>query len=142
MFLLHLVQQGKCKVDSDTLELYKFKVFQVNTHGHLRCHIANNKKEYLHRLVMNPPAGYVVDHIDGDPSNNLRSNLRVVSQSENLFNTGNWSHNTSGVKGVSLNKRTGKYVAYIKIGGKNIHLGYYNSIESAARARELAERLR
>lgn len=38
---------------------------------------------YLHRLLMDPKPGEVVDHIDGDALNNTRENLRIVSQSEN-----------------------------------------------------------
>lgn len=38
---------------------------------------------YLHRLLLDPKPGEVVDHIDGNALNNSRANLRVVSHSEN-----------------------------------------------------------
>lgn len=41
---------------------------------------------YLHRAVACPPAGLVVDHIDGDTLDNRRSNLRVVTHRENCNN--------------------------------------------------------
>src|SRR3990167_2833786 len=41
---------------------------------------------YMHRVIMNAPSGLVVDHIDGNGLNNQRSNLRVVTARENLWN--------------------------------------------------------
>lgn len=40
----------------------------------------------MHRLIMNPPAGYVVDHINGDKLDNRRTNLRICTQLENTRN--------------------------------------------------------
>ena len=47
--------------------------------------------------------------------------------------------NTSGVTGVSWNKRRGKWEAYIQLQGQKIHLGLYDKIEDAAKARARAE---
>ena len=47
--------------------------------------------------------------------------------------------NTSGAKGVSLHKRSGKYMAYITLAGKRHYLGLFGTIEEAARARREAE---
>jgi hypothetical protein len=41
---------------------------------------------YVHRLIMAPPAGFVVDHIDGDGLDNTRANLRVCTHAQNLQN--------------------------------------------------------
>ena len=46
---------------------------------------------------------------------------------------------TTGVRGVSFNKRAGKYVAYVIFKRKHYHLGYYESLEGAAKARKSAE---
>lgn len=48
--------------------------------------------------------------------------------------------NTSGVKGVSFNKRTGKYRAYIYLRGKQKYLGDFSELEDAANARKEAEK--
>lgn len=47
--------------------------------------------------------------------------------------------NTSGVRGVSRVKRSGRWEAHIKVRGRKIHLGSYNTIEEAAEARHKAE---
>lgn len=44
------------------------------------------KAVFMHKLLAEAPSGHVVDHIDGDPMNNQRSNLRVASRSENALN--------------------------------------------------------
>lgn len=49
------------------------------------------------------------------------------------------SDNSTGVKGVYVNKRNGKYVAGIRLRGKKYWIGEYSSLEDARKARELAE---
>jgi hypothetical protein len=65
----------------------------------------------------------IIDHIDGDPLNNRISNLRISNTSLNAANKKTPSTNTSGLKGVSFVKSTGKWGAYIKINGKSKSLG-------------------
>ena len=47
------------------------------------------KNLWLHNELMQPPPGFVVDHIDGNPLNNCRNNLRVCSPSQNALNRSN-----------------------------------------------------
>lgn len=48
-------------------------------------------------------------------------------------------NNTSGVKGVSFHKRSGKWMAYITLAGKRRYLGIFGTVEEAAQARREAE---
>lgn len=80
-----------------------------------------------------PPDGLHVDHIDGDPTNNRWSNLRVCAPKENARNSKRPKSNTSGLKGVSLMKN-GKYRAFICVDRKQIHLGCYDDPASAHQA--------
>lgn len=82
-----------------------------------------------------------IDHIDGCRLNNCISNLRVVTNAENLRNAGISAANTSGITGVSWDKKRGKWHAFIRANTKNIHLGYYNNIDDAATARRRANEL-
>lgn len=73
----------------------------------------------------------MVDHIDLNRSNNAWRNLREVTNSENQMNTAIRSNNSSGRKGVSWNKREGRWRADIRIGGKKKTLGYFECPDMA-----------
>lgn len=88
----------------------------------------------LHRLLMEAPDGMHVDHIDGDGLNNRRENLRVVTHSENLHNRGPQSNNTSGFKGVTFCRSTGRWQAQISVRKVGRKLGRYDTPEEAALA--------
>ncbi len=94
----------------------------------------------LHRDVLGLTFGdgIVVDHIDRDPLNNRRSNLRVVPASANKQNTGSYRGASSSYRGVRWYKPLGKWAAQIKTGGKNVHVGYFNDEVAAAEAARAA----
>jgi len=87
----------------------------------------------LHRLITGAAADMAVDHINHDGLDNRRANLRVVSLQENNTNTTLMRTNQSGYKGVSRHV-CGKYRASLQIKRKHIHLGLFDTAESAARA--------
>lgn len=76
-----------------------------------------------------------IDHINGDRKNNKIENLRDVTQQENCRNLGMRSDNSSGHVGVAWFERDQRWRAYITVGGKQVHLGYYVSIGEAVAAR-------
>lgn len=108
-----------------------------NGTGHLVVNTLAGKK-LVHRLLWESvrasvPAGYEVDHINGNRKDNRIANLRLVSRTQNAENRHKpHKGNTSGVKGVSWYKRSGSYVAQICVGGKRITLGYRKTLEEAA----------
>jgi hypothetical protein len=93
----------------------------------------------MHRLIMDTPAGMDTDHINRNRLDNRRSNLRIVDRAQNNYNTGLWANNTSGHKGVSWNKRTKSWRAYIGGVKGRIELGHFKNIEDAIAARLEAE---
>ena len=66
-------------------------------------------------------------------------NCRWVDLFTQAHNKGINHNNTTGVKGVSYMKKTGKYRAYIMRYGERYHLGSYDTIEEASKARRAAE---
>lgn len=93
----------------------------------------------IHRLVMKAKKGETVDHIDGNPLNNTRSNLRLCSQSNNSKNQNLRVTNTTGFKGVSKHKYRKKYSVTITVNYKCISGGYFKrKIDAAKRYNELA----
>ena len=93
----------------------------------------------LHTYIMNPEYGYIVDHIDGDGTNNKIENLRVVSIFQNNMNKGTAKNNTSGYKGVCWNKEKQKWQSRIQIDKKQLFLGCFDDIQEAVEARKDAE---
>lgn len=81
-----------------------------------------------------------IDHINGDRSDNRLVNLRVVSRSENSKNQRIRSDNRSGVTGVSLRIRDGKWIARIHVDGKEKLIGKFDDLHNAIEARKSAER--
>lgn len=97
----------------------------------------NGKRVFLHRWLLNCPDDKVVDHINHNPLDNRRCNLRVVSQRVNLMNKRN---NTTSVPGVNYIKRDKTYRATIYVNNRLIHLGQSKDINVAIKLRKEAEK--
>lgn len=80
----------------------------------------------------------VVDHKDGNRSNNRWDNLRACDQSHNLANMGPTKRSTSGIKGVYPCKPGTRWRAQIRVYYQTIHLGCYGTKEEAAEAYKAA----
>jgi hypothetical protein len=65
----------------------------------------------------------MIDHIDRNPSNNHISNLRVVNQYQNQYNT--------NPKGVYFRKDRNAWYSTLVVKGKKIFIGYFNTEEEA-----------
>ncbi|HCC05019.1 TPA: Fis family transcriptional regulator [Patescibacteria group bacterium] len=94
------------------------------------------KRTSMHLQIMNTPKGMQTDHINGHGLDNRRCNLRICTTKENQWNTKKQCNNTSGFKGVSLDKsaKKEKWRAFINVSGKSINLGYHNTAEEAYKA--------
>jgi hypothetical protein len=91
----------------------------------------NRKYLFAHRIIWTMfnggiPEDKVIDHIDGIRHHNKIENLRICTFQENHFNRGKQSNNKSGYKGVSWHSQKKRWVAQIKIQGKNKFLGFFN----------------
>lgn len=94
----------------------------------------------LHRLIMNAPVGLDVDHINHDPLDNRRINLRLCTRSQNICNRRMPRSTNSPYRGVRKRNDCNRWVAQIKAEGRNIHLGNFLMPEEAARAYDAAAR--
>lgn len=99
-------------------------------------HIPNSRKSTtvsMHRLIMGLEHGdpRVVDHVDGNPLNNQKANLRIATVTENARNINRKRSNTSGYKGVCWNKDVRKWQSNIRSDGRRIHLGLFSTPEEA-----------
>jgi hypothetical protein len=85
-------------------------------------------------LIMQPPKGMYILHLNGENLDNRRENLRIVNKAESEASRPPYKTNTSGFKGVSFHKLSRKWRAKIRYKNKNIYLGEFNDIISAAKA--------
>jgi len=114
----------------------------ANTKGHLQVGIGK-KVYYVHRVIWLMMTGNFpneIDHINGIRSDNRWENLREVTHQENAKNTGIGRNNTSGFLGVSFNKATGKFSAYLKSDLGRVHLGSFSDPHDANNAVMMARK--
>jgi hypothetical protein len=91
----------------------------------------NKKPVVMANLILNPPKGMIVDHINGDSFDNRESNLRIIPPWGNNQNISMLKNNKSGFRGVSWYKATSKWRAKAVINKKPYHLGYFDTAEEA-----------
>jgi len=127
--------QGKFAIvdaeDYEELSKYKWYVSKNETTEYaVRC--SCRKQILMHRVLLNAPAGLLVDHRDCNGLNNRMSNLRLCTHQENNCNQRPRKGKASRFKGVSWHKVIKKYAAGIRKNGKRYFLGYYHDEIEAA----------
>lgn len=134
--------------DFDLVSMFKWRSkIKSRTDGTLRIYAyrrgprigGKRKTIFLHRFIMNAQDGTSIDHIDGNPLNNSRMNLRFCTNSENQRNR-IAQLGSSKFKGVNWNSRDSRWVSQIRIDGKRKHLGYFVNEQEAANAYDCAAR--
>lgn len=97
----------------------------------------DRKKQYLHRVILERKLGRALikdeyaDHKDRNTLHNWRDNLRLASGTQNSANKSMQSNNTSGYKGVTFCKQTGRWRAQIQYKGRHIPIGRFDTRELA-----------
>ena len=90
----------------------------------------------LHRFILGHKPGMVVDHINGNPLDNRKSNLRFCTHQQNNANAVKRVPGTSRFKGVTWKKpygshHEGRWLARIRVNGNLIYLGQFKVEEHA-----------
>lgn len=132
--------QGKATIvdpeDYDRVSRYKWRAAyckDIRTHYVHTSETVDGKQRtvVLHRLIMCPSPGEVVDHINHDTLDNRKCNLRVCLPHQNSLNR---RTHISKWKGVSWDKRNRAWRARIRINGVLTHLGLFKEHSDALRA--------
>ena len=114
----------------------------INDQGYTKIQI-DGKRYKASRLAWFYMEGYwpeyEIDHKNRIRHDNKWKNLRHVSHSCNVRNSGISINNKSGIVGVHWDKKRNKWQSQIKILGNKRHLGYFTSKVNAAKARWNAE---
>lgn len=146
MITMELTKGKFCLIDQESVDIISEHNWHCTAlHGSSLYYAATNvrkgdrqKQVLMHRLIMGCRAGQEVDHIDGNGLNNQRSNLRLATHQQNLFNQKKRAGGTSSYKGVSWCKRSEKWLSQIMINKKTKFLGYFADELSAAVAYDTA----
>ncbi len=93
----------------------------------------NKDNLFLQHLILPKKKNYRVDHINQNPLDNRKENLRYLTVGENL-------HNSKKAKGVSYCNTFNKWGTYINKDNKRIRLGYHKTEEEALQVRKEAEK--
>lgn len=124
--------------DSEDVELLSKYSWCKSKKGYAVANI-KGKVTKMHRFIMgvsNPEV--IVDHKNRDRHDNRKSNLRICTTTENARNRSVSKHCSSGFIGIRITEY-GKYNVKITFSGKEIHIGNYDTLEEAIRARKIAE---
>jgi len=83
------------------------------------------KSMVLARMLLNAPSDMYVDHINHNPFDNRRCNLRLCTHQQNNYNRSYSPLNTSGYKGITWRKNRQCWETHIRHRNKLINLGGY-----------------
>jgi hypothetical protein len=138
---IQLTQGKVALVDDDIYEYlnqWKWYASKLSGKFYARRSVRINKKYagylLMHRFIMNPDIGLVVDHQNGNTLDNRKCNIRICTYSENRMNSVKTIYNKSGYKGVHWHKLGKKWVSTIEINKTKHYLGLFCEIKEAAKA--------
>ena len=114
-------------IDAQDFDLISGLKWQAHARRDGKGYYAVRDGVRMHRLLISAPSGVIVDHIDGDGLNNVRSNLRIGTQSQNCVNR----KVTPGPYLRGVRPKHNKWQAYIKYQGRVKSLGYFATSEEA-----------
>lgn len=87
---------------------------------------------FMHRVLADTPDGFDTDHINGNPLDNRRNNLRVANRAQNMWNRAPNKKGSSPHKGVHWHKQHKKWCVSIQVNKRRMHLGLFDSEIEAA----------
>jgi hypothetical protein len=130
--------------DADYDFLMQWKWYVARGYAQRSIRIVRNGKSgqralRLHNVLMSPPPGHIVDHINRNKLDNRRENLRITTQASNAKNA-SAQIRTSAYKGVHWHKVTSKWATKIRSEHRVYHLGVFVNEVDAALAYDHAAR--
>lgn len=135
-------KDGYALIDTEDIPLVEGYKWHITSEGYVKTASKRNDTHFMHHLIIGKPnKGYETDHINADPLDNRKSNLRVVTRSQNEHNTRSKQGSSSQYKGVSL-VRANRWKATIRMAGVKSRAKYFASeIEAAQQYNAWAEEL-
>ena len=97
----------------------------------------SNKRYLAHRVIFlmhNEYLPEMIDHIDGDRTNNRIENLRAATRAQNGHNFGLSAHNKSGHRNVYWSNKDNRWRVHLRCNGKRISCGSFVELDDAIAA--------
>ncbi len=141
MKLIPLTQGFSAMVDDedyDSLSQHKWHVSTLSwscPYVRYAKRFVGRQSIFMHRQIIGALDGQETDHINRDGLDNRKRNLRIATRSQNGFNRGMQSNNTSGEIGVVWHRRNRKWQAQVMIERKMRYLGQFVQMSDAIEAR-------
>jgi hypothetical protein len=134
----------RTKIDKDDIDKVCAQTWAVyNSNGHALYAITRWRERdgtmggcSLHRYIMNPPDGYIVDHINFDTLDNRKSNLRVVDSVFSNVYRREFRNNKSGHKNVHWCKSHKRWKVYFRCKNHGSFIDKNEAIEHAKIVRD------
>lgn len=104
--------------------------------GHVYVNFCGKMRK-AHRVIWEMhygpiPEGMLIDHINMNGADNRLENLRLATKSQNGMNRRASKSSKTGLKGVRMDKRDGRFQSEITVNGRRISLGRYRTKGEAA----------
>lgn len=144
MQIINLKGGLQAMVDDEDFEELSLHNWKAEWHGRsFRAYRSTGKggkwaKFYMHRVILKCQNGQSIDHIDANPLNNQKSNLRICTHQQNCFNSSSRKNSSSKFLGVHWAKHCRKWISQFEINGKNNYIGSYDNETEAALAYNVA----
>ncbi len=111
--------------DYDRLARYKW--YCIGSGGYLYAKRSEGRRMIkMHRDIVQPPAGFYVDHKNHNTLDNRKSNLRICTPAQNSFNRIPSEKGTSRYKGVYWSSDRKRWIAVIGFRNRLIHIGCFD----------------
>lgn len=131
--------------DYDKIKLF---CWNINSKGYITCNTKMSEQGYceqifLHRLILGLPnkkdGTNWGGHEDRNPLNNRKSNLKIITHAENMYNKSKYKNNTSGVRGVNFDNQNNRWRARLAFEKKYVLNKLFDNFLDAVNARREAE---
>lgn len=130
---------GRALIDIEDVDRVRRHKWRLCADGYVAADTRFRGGIKLARFIMKPDKELVIDHINHNPLDNRKKNLRIVTQAINVRNTRIRKTNKTGVVGVYLYRTLNKWRVRIQKNYITINIGVFNSFNEAVEARKLAE---
>ena len=126
-------------IDLEDVELCKNYVWSIMPKGN-GYYVCSNTKQYIHRLILGvTDKNIIIDHIDRNPKNNMKENLRITNHSGNKRNLPIKSNNTSGIPGIRYDEKRNRWCMEIRDeNGKKVRKNFGCKKYGEQKAKQLA----